>query len=103
MQKISAHRFIANALRALAVLGIVAAAACSSNDVEYTYPEKTGKGGGSNSYSPNGKKNDSLFGPDGLQLFGGGKKDDAGGAGGIGVNSYLWRASLDSIAFMPLA
>ncbi len=25
-----------------------------------------------------------------------------GGGGGIGVNGYLWRASLDTLAFMPL-
>ena len=25
------------------------------------------------------------------------------GSGGIAVNSYLWRATLDSISFMPLA
>ena len=30
------------------------------------------------------------------------KKDDASGAGGIGVNNLLWRASLDTISFMPL-
>jgi hypothetical protein len=38
----------------------------------------------------------------GISLFGGG-----GGGGdsesGIGVNSYLWRASLDTLNFMPLA
>jgi hypothetical protein len=40
----------------------------------------------------------------GISLFGGG--DDNGGGGGeagIGVNSYLWRASLDTLNFMPLA
>lgn len=38
-------------------------------------------------------------------IFGGGNKGGAGGGGGggIGVNNYLWRASLDTIAFMPLA
>jgi hypothetical protein len=41
-----------------------------------------------------------LFGPNGLSILGGG--DDEGG-GGIGVNSFLWRASLDTISFMPLA
>jgi hypothetical protein len=46
-----------------------------------------------------------LFGSDGLTLFGGGAKEDTsgGGGGGVGVNSYLWRASLDTISFMPLA
>jgi len=26
-----------------------------------------------------------------------------GGGGGVGVNSYLWRASLDTVSFMPVA
>ena len=43
-----------------------------------------------------------VFGKGGLN-FGG--KDDAkdDGSSGIGVNSYLWRASLDTVSFMPLA
>ena len=39
-------------------------------------------------------------------LFGGGGNDTGSGdgsSGGIGVNSYLWRASLDTISFMPVA
>ena len=45
---------------------------------------------------------DRLFGEGGLRLFG--PRDDANqGGGGIGVNSFLWRASLDTISFMPLA
>ncbi|HWU49625.1 MAG TPA: DUF3576 domain-containing protein [Asticcacaulis sp.] len=38
-------------------------------------------------------------------LFGGGhsKKSDNDAQAGIGVNAYLWRASLDTISFMPLA
>jgi hypothetical protein len=40
-------------------------------------------------------------------LFGSDKKKDNGGGGGggpgIGVNSYLWRATLDTVSFMPLA
>jgi hypothetical protein len=38
----------------------------------------------------------------GISLFGGGG-DSGGGEAGIGVNSYLWRASLDTLNFMPLA
>ena len=29
-------------------------------------------------------------------------KDGEGGGGGIGVNSFLWRASLDTLLFMPV-
>jgi hypothetical protein len=37
-------------------------------------------------------------------LFGlGGGKPQAGGPAQIGVNGYLWRATLDTLAFMPLA
>ncbi len=45
-----------------------------------------------------------LFGPEGLTLFGGSDTpQDGGGGTGIGVNSFLWRASLDTVAFMPLS
>lgn len=45
----------------------------------------------------------SIFGSDGLGIFGGKKKEADDGSTGIGVNSYLWRASLDTLSFMPLA
>ncbi|WGF87540.1 DUF3576 domain-containing protein [Marinivivus vitaminiproducens] len=41
-----------------------------------------------------------------LSNLGGGlgrDEEGTGGGGGIGVNSYLWRASLETIDFMPLA
>lgn len=41
---------------------------------------------------------------DGLIVFGSDKKDtDSSVANGIGINSYLWRATLDTLSFMPLA
>jgi len=45
---------------------------------------------------------ESIFGGDGLNIFGKKKKEDDGSTG-IGVNSFLWRASLDTVSFMPLA
>ena len=36
-------------------------------------------------------------------FLGMGKKSAPAPVAGIGVNSYLWRASLDTLAFMPLA
>jgi hypothetical protein len=37
-------------------------------------------------------------------LFGGGGSgQNNGGAAGVGVNSFLWRAALDTVSFMPLA
>ena len=43
-----------------------------------------------------------LFGTQGITLFGTGPGFNPGG-GEIGVNTFLWRASLDTISFMPLA
>lgn len=45
-----------------------------------------------------------VFGDEGLfSQLQNGKKDDGNGSGGIGVNSFLWRAALDTVAFMPLS
>jgi hypothetical protein len=52
-----------------------------------------------------GRNQESIFGDGGLSLnlFGKGGQDAGPGGSGIGVNSYLWRASLDTVSFMPLA
>jgi len=47
------------------------------------------------------KAEGSIFGDDGI-TFGGDKGGDSGGAG-LGVNGFLWRASLDTISFLPLS
>jgi hypothetical protein len=45
-----------------------------------------------------------IFGEGGLTFFDDKKTDAAPDSGGaIGVNSYLWRAALDTITFMPVA
>ncbi len=48
---------------------------------------------------------ESIFGKDGLSIFGGKKKNSGSddGSSGIGINTHLWRASLDTLSFMPLA
>ncbi|MDE3016808.1 MAG: DUF3576 domain-containing protein [Pseudomonadota bacterium] len=50
------------------------------------------------------ERNGSLTGEEGgFTLLGGGHKTEEGtGGGGIGVNGYLWRATLDTLSFMPL-
>ncbi len=80
-------------------LFLLSTAACQYADPDTAYPRSRGdKGGGT--YEPR----ESVFGGDGLQLFGGSDDSPQGGGGsGIGVNSFLWRASLDTISFMPLA
>ncbi len=51
-------------------------------------------------------KRGKLSGEDGLVLFGKGsifdKKGSTATGGGLGVNAYLWRATLDTISFMPI-
>ncbi|MFQ5763821.1 MAG: DUF3576 domain-containing protein [Rhodospirillales bacterium] len=46
-------------------------------------------------------KRKTIFGEGGLNLFGSGNEQQGGG-GSLGVNGFLWRASLDTISFMPV-
>lgn len=73
---------------------------CGNVKTEGEYPDPDPKGG---KPSPYGKA-DSIFGEGGL-TFGTGsrRRDEEEGGAGIGVNSFLWRASLDTVAFMPVA
>jgi hypothetical protein len=43
-----------------------------------------------------------LTGEEGMVIGGGSEKKDEAGANPLGVNSFLWRATLDTLAFMPL-
>jgi hypothetical protein len=71
-------------------------------DADYDYPEELpGSKGRTNT---TGRETGGLFGPDGIVLFGGSKEEEQPGGGSpIAVNSYLWRASLDTVSFMPLS
>jgi hypothetical protein len=84
----------------VAFLSVIFITGCNSYKGEAKYPsglDRTTTGG-----DIYGEK-ESVFGKGGLSLFGGKDKDKSDGANGIGVNSYLWRASLDTVSFMPLA
>lgn len=48
-------------------------------------------------------KQRSIFGDDGLSLGGPPKPKQAGRGDGIGVNAFLWRASLDTLSIWPIA
>jgi hypothetical protein len=72
--------------------------ACSWGDPDSQYPGIRPKG----TYGPAYGTPDSVFGEGGLSLGGTQRDDGSDGAGGLGVNSFLWRASLDTISFMPL-
>lgn len=86
---------------AIGVIAILALAGCS--DTQYSYPDTGGDDRTGAVYAED-KEKDGLFGPGGISLFGKGNRDEGGrgGPSGIAVNSYLWRASLDTISFMPL-
>jgi len=92
-------------LAALSAFGLFALSACGdfSSDGKTTYPEDDNRknSGSSGLYA----EPTSIFGKGGLSIGDGpdaGPQDGSSGAG-IGVNTYLWRASLDTISFMPLA
>ncbi|MFA5592984.1 MAG: DUF3576 domain-containing protein [Micavibrio sp.] len=80
--------------------GLLAITACSSYRGEAKYPsghDRTTTGG--DIYG----ERESIFGKGGLNILGGKDKEKNDGSSGIGVNSYLWRASLDTVSFMPLS
>ena len=77
------------------VVGLLFTTACSlSGDADTAYPkteedrrkERAGK----------------LSGDDGLVLAGGTAKKNDAASNPLSVNSFLWRATLDTLAFMPL-
>ncbi len=80
--------------------------ACGVLPVEQTYTYESRKGGGApeqyGSYEESIAKRKSIFGDGGLFGGGSGNNKPTSGGAGLGVNSYLWRASLDTIAFMPV-
>lgn len=82
-------------------LSALALAGCSGKplETEAKYPtgaDRASTGGDIYAEEP------SIFGPGGLDIFGTGKKKQ-GEETGIGVNSFLWRAALDTVSFMPLS
>lgn len=93
-------------LRGFGAIGLAAAllAACAYADPETDYGQTFGKGNKGSQAGGYGNTS-SILGPGGLGI-GGGDAPPVPGEGtgnGIGVNSFLWRASLDTMSFMPLA
>ena len=81
----------------IVVLVIAALAGCAGMDVEYEIPRSTPSG-------PTYEKKESIFGGGGITFFEnqGTAAQTSGEGGGVGVNSFLWRASLDTVSFLPL-
>lgn len=87
----------------LSALSLVLAA-CQGVDVKEDTPTIDRPGKYERGNEPGKATRSTLFGPGGLSLFNSSKPlEDGSGSGGIGVNSFLWRASLDTVAFMPLS
>lgn len=77
-----------------ALFGLLALTACGGITTDPTYTDKTRQ----ELY-----KNGSLLSDEGgLSLFGGDDKKASENTG-LGVNGFLWRASLDTVSFMPIA
>lgn len=84
---------------ALVLVSLAGCAAQGDSETQTYFPEKNQYG----TYDPApSTARQSVFGSGGLNLLGGDKKKEDGGGGGIGVNSFLWRATLDTVSFMPL-
>jgi hypothetical protein len=91
-----------------AMIAALAVSGCSSDALKAnpTPPDFQGLGSGS---AGDGAVTSRLGGDDSGTIFGIGKGPKAretgggGGGSGIGVNAFLWRGALDTIAFMPLA
>ncbi len=97
MMKLNNKFFTTSLILASAAFGL---SACSGIKTEAKYPTSANRkvnSDGNNIYS-----RDSVFGKDGLKVFGG-KKKEGSAQNDIGVNSFLWRATLDTVSFMPLA
>lgn len=78
----------------MALSGLVLLTACSGVESKAEYPDKD---------RDNLYRYGSLTGGEGGFSLLGGKKREAEENTGLGVNSFLWRASLDTVSFMPLA
>lgn len=79
-----------------AVMALSALSACSSSKPETVYPKEDQK--------QRAIHRGSLSGGESGLIISGGSADGEGSKGSsLGVNSFLWRATLDTLAFMPLA
>ncbi|MEQ9814678.1 MAG: DUF3576 domain-containing protein [Azospirillaceae bacterium] len=66
-------------------------------------PEEPGAPGPGDFEANRRERIGSLVGPDGIVLLSSTNRgEEAADGTGLGVNSYLWRASLDTISFMPV-
>jgi len=98
------HRLVFRPLLAVSLL-LPILGACSNARDNIRVPELSEYNNDSRRSRVQGR----LLGTDGILIFGTDRSSQARNAangdtgGGIGVNAFLWRASLDTLSFMPLA
>ncbi|BBK39777.1 hypothetical protein STAQ_48550 [Allostella sp. ATCC 35155] len=92
-----------------AAVALATLAACGGNGTgprtEAAYPERRT---GASDITYSNQPRETIWGDSsGVWLFGSSRRGEPGtegsGSGGIGVNTFLWRASLDTLSFMPMA
>lgn len=105
----SGRGWFESAILAAAAVSVAALTGCGAGEpANVGYPYKTGAGNAGDNVifardiDDADSKRTTVFGK-GNPLFGNNKAAPEGGSGGIGVNSYLWRASLETISFMPVS
>jgi Domain of unknown function (DUF3576) len=90
---------LASIMSAACIMGAVGfLSACGHG--EAIYPDKDK---GDSAPRMSNEKKETIFGAEGLFSSDKKKNGEGSGGGGIGVNSFLWRASLDTLGFMPIA
>lgn len=91
------QRPVVSIMKAMALVAVLGLGACGTEAVQ-EYPTDPSK--------RNHAKGGFFSDEGGITLFDSERKrnEESDGAGaGIGVNAYLWRATLDTISFMPVA
>lgn len=81
-------------------LSVLVTACGGADDTVYPDDQNRKRAGGGQTYDDT---SGGILGSDGLKLFGSSRPEEPAGGTGIGVNAFLWRASLDTMSFMPLS
>lgn len=95
----SARRCAAVLRAGLLVAATLTLASCQGSDVDSRPYEKRADG----SWGRGEEERDTIFGKGGINLLGGKSRDADAAGSGVAVNAFLWRASLDTVSFMPLS
>ncbi len=83
---------------------LLTAGLSACGETEAVFPVQRDPNSGATSPIWTNQQREGMLGSRGIVIGGDrSQRDEAGAPSGIGVNSFLWRASLDTVAFMPLS